>query len=399
MESKEGDGRNEAAESDEGRAHQRARRSLCRARRVVVKIGSSAFTDAARPSASDQSTAGAVFDRFAAMTRDLLTPAGSQSSKRRSKELVLVSSGAIALGLEHLGMTRRPGSMPALQAAAATGQGLLMQRYGEAFGAHGLKVAQVLLTHADLANRARANNAREALTKLLHLRVTPIINENDAVAVDEIRFGDNDELAAMVASLIGADLLILLSDVDGLLDLTNRRVPFVAQVDERTEALIRETNSSVGRGGMKSKLESARRATLAGTPVVIASSRMPNVLERVLAGHDVGTLLPALGEPVRARKHWIAYTLRPRGAATVDAGAALAIVRDRRSVLCVGVTGVRGSFVEGELISILAADGTEIARGLARLSISEATRLAGVHTEKSEPLVHRDDLVVLATTS
>ncbi len=392
-------------------SHSHSRKALARARRIVIKIGSKAFASPS-PSARASARTGAgatadgdgeaqtsVYQRLAAMVRELVIPQGSSPRRHRQRELVLVSSGAIALGLEHLGMKRRPTAMPALQAAAAAGQGLLMQRYGEAFGAHGLKVAQVLLTHADLANRARANNARDALTQLLHLGVVPIINENDAVAVDEIRFGDNDELAAMVSSLIGADVLLLLSDVDGLLDGSGSRVSYLPHVDDRARGLVTKSVSSVGRGGMKSKLESARRATLAGTHVVIASSRMHDVAQRVLRAEDVGTMLPAQGEPVSARKHWIAYTLRPRGAATVDAGAAAAIVRDKKSVLAVGVTGVRGNFVAGELISILASDGTELARGLARLSAPEAARLAGIRGERSVPLVHRDDLVVLVQRS
>ncbi len=201
-----------SADLDGERAHERARQQLARARRVVVKIGSKAL-------AHDGD--GIADSMFARLARQL---SATVAGERKKREVLLVSSGAIALGVQHLGMARRPTVMPALQAAAAAGQGLLMHRYGEAFAAHGQKVAQVLLSHADLANRSRANNARAALAKLLELDVVPIINENDAVAVDEIRFGDNDELAAMVASLIGADLLVLLSDVDGLLDKSGRRV-------------------------------------------------------------------------------------------------------------------------------------------------------------------------------
>jgi glutamate 5-kinase len=270
-----------------------------------------------------------------------------------------------------------------------------MQRYGEVFAEHGRKVAQVLLSHADLASRERANNARAAMEELLSLGVLPIINENDAVATDEIRFGDNDELAAMVTSLLGADLLILLSDVDGLLDGEKRRVPFVAELDGATLGLATTEISKVGRGGMKSKLESARRATLAGASVVIASASMPDVLPRVLAGEDVGTLFAARARPLSTRKHWIAYTLRPRGTVLVDDGASRAIQRDGSSVLCVGVVGVRGGFAHGELISIKTVSGDEIARGLAGMAAAEAARLAGTSGKGSPPLVHRDDLVVL----
>jgi glutamate 5-kinase len=344
---------------------------------VVVKVGSRSLAQ------GDEA--------FARLAGAVATFAGAS---RRS--VVLVSSGAIALGSAHLGFGRRPRDMAKLQAAAAAGQSLLMQRWADAFGVHGRKVAQVLLTHADLAGRSRVANARATLLELLDLGVVPIINENDALAVDEIRFGDNDELAAMVAPLVEGELLLLLSDVEGLLDEQGRRVPLVALVDDRLRQLAGASRSGVGRGGMESKLEAARRATLAGVHVVIASAAEPDVVARVAAGHDVGTLLPAVTRRLRARKHWIAYTLRPRGAAIVDDGAADAVVRHGRSILCVGVLGVRGSFVAGDAIAIVTPAGHEIARGLARLSALEAARFARAEADESELLVHRDDLVVLA---
>jgi glutamate 5-kinase len=355
-------------------AEHAARRALAGARRVVVKIGSRAL---ARPG---------MFERLAATMA-----AARGRDKRSARRMLLVSSGAIAFGIEHLRLKSRPREMAGLQAAAATGQSLLMQRYGDAFGAHGLVVAQVLLSHADLANRARANNARAALSKLLELGVTPIINENDAVAVDEIRFGDNDELAAMVAPLCEAEALLLLSDVEGLLDRGGARIPFAPRVDEEVVALV-SRKVSAGRGGMTSKLEAARRATLAGAHVVIASADEPQVVERVLAGENLGTLFPAQAR-LRTRKHWIAFTLRPRGAAIVDQGAAEAIQSRGRSVLCVGVIGVRGTFVGGDPISVVTTDGREIARGLARMSSTDAARFAGA--PEQQLLIHRDDLVVL----
>lgn len=352
---------------------------LSRCRRVVVKVGSKGLTAGQH----------GLFESLA----DQLVRATGAGKRRR--ELFLVSSGAIALGIQHLGLARRPTQMAGLQAAAAAGQGLLMQRYGEVFAEHDRKVAQVLVSHADLASRERANNARAALEELASLGVLPIINENDAVATDEIRFGDNDELAAMVTSLIGADLLVLLSDVDGLLDGDRRRVPYVPELDGATLGLATAEISKVGRGGMRSKLESARRATLAGAHVVIASASTPDVLARVLAGDDVGTLFPARARPLRTRKHWIAYTLRVRGTVFVDDGAARAIQRNGSSVLCVGVVGVRGGFSQGELISIKTLAGEELARGLAGMSAAEAARLAGSSGDGIPPLVHRDDLVVL----
>lgn len=378
----------------------RARRALSRARRVVVKIGSKALSqDIGSRSGSSRSRRGTMFHKLADDVAQL------RDSKKR---VIIVSSGAIALGMGRLDMARRPRAMPALQAAAAAGQGLLMQRYGDAFDRHELRVAQVLLTHADLANRARANNARASLAKLIELGVVPIINENDAVAVDEIRFGDNDELAAMVAPLCDADLLILLSHVDGLLDDDGGRVPLVTSRDD-VMGYVTSDASEQGRGGMGSKLEAARRATLAGASVVIAAATEPRVLSRILAGEDVGTLFPAQQQRMATRKHWIAYTLRPRGVAVVDDGAAEAIRKKGRSILCVGVVGVRGDFVSGDPIAIVDAHGVEIARGLARLSAMEAARLAmrpkpknAASPKNGEPngdkphlLVHRDDLVVL----
>ncbi len=286
-----------------------------------------------------------------------------------------------------------------LQAAAAAGQSVLMQRYEDAFGELGIAVAQVLLTHADLADRARTNNARNALAALLEVGAVPIINENDAVAVDEIKFGDNDQLASMVTPLCEADFMLLLSDVEGLLDEQGKRVRFVRSVAREARPLAGGSTSGVGTGGMASKVEAARRATLAGADVVIAAAREPRVVTRVLAGEDVGTVFAAVPQRISARKHWIAYTLRPRGAMLVDRGAAAAICAHGKSILAVGVLGVRGTFLAGDAVAIVDPDGTEIARGLSRVSAGDAARLAGRKREDDEEpddvLVHRDDLVVL----
>ncbi|MEO1513136.1 MAG: glutamate 5-kinase, partial [Planctomycetota bacterium] len=285
------------------------RRRLAGRRRVVVKIGSAVLAE--RP------------ETIAELATDIVETMGG----KRGRKVVLVSSGAIAIGMTRLGMARRPRAMPALQAAAAAGQGDLIQRWGEAFARHGCVAAQVLLSHADLSSRTRANNARATLTKLLELGAIPVINENDAVAVDEIKFGDNDELAAMVTPLCDGDLLVLLSDVDGVLDHEGHRVPHASDVDALVP-FVRAGKSRVGSGGMGSKLESARRGTLAGADVVIASAREPQVLSRLVAGEDLGTLITARERRLSGRKHWIAYTLRPRGAALVDEGAAVAIEED-----------------------------------------------------------------------
>jgi glutamate 5-kinase len=357
------------------------RARLAKAKRVVIKIGS-------------KSLSGDVVDACERLAAEI---AAIRASARRS--VVLVSSGAIALGVQKLGLMARPTEMAWLQAAAAAGQSVLMQRYEDAFGKLGVPVAQVLLTHADLADRARTNNARNALAALLEAGAVPIINENDAVAVDEIRFGDNDQLASMVTPLCQADLLLLLSDVEGLLDRDGRRVGFVRSVAREARPLAGASTSGVGSGGMASKVEAARRAMLAGADVVIASAREPLVCTRILAGEDLGTVFAAVPLRMGARKHWIAYTLRPKGTILVDQGAAEAIGAQGKSLLAVGVLGVRGTFQPGDAVAIVNAAGAEVARGLARRSAGDAARVAGRKRDDEdtddEVIVHRDDLVVL----
>ncbi len=356
-----------------------SRSALRKAKRAVVKIGSSAL-------ARDAS----AHDRLAHAIGVL---------RKRSISVVLVSSGAIALGARKLGYRTRPKEMARLQAAAAAGQSLLMRAYEEAFGKEGIAVAQVLLTHADLADRVRANNARAALGALLEAGAVPILNENDSVAVDEIKFGDNDELSAMVTPLVAADVLVLLSDVEGLLAPDGERVSVVRDVAAEALPLVRaKEKSDVGTGGMASKIEAARRATLAGAHVVIADARKDDVIERIFDGEDEGTLFVADARRLPAKKHWIAFTLRPRGDVWLDAGATAAVRTKGKSVLAIGVAGVRGDFREGDSVRVLAPDGTEVGRGLARCSVMDAVLLAG-RKKKSDDgqddvLVHRDDLVV-----
>lgn len=358
------------------------RARLRRSRRIVIKIGSKSLT-------------GDAWERLAAEIAAIL----EQGAPRRS--VVLVSSGAIALGVTKLGLKARPKEMAWLQAAAAAGQSVLMQRYEDAFGKLGIAVAQVLLTHADLADPLRTSNAKNALAALIEVGAVPIINENDAVAVEEIKFGDNDQLASMVTPLCEADFLLLLSDVDGLLDADGKRVPFVRSVAREARPLAGAAASSVGTGGMASKVEAARRATLAGADVVIAHARQPDVVSRVLSGEDVGTVFAAVSQRLSARKHWIAYTLRSRGAVLIDRPSAEAIRDRNRSVLAASVLGVRGVFMPGDAVSVVDAEGNEIARGLARVSASDAARIAGKKRDDEEDaedvVVHRDDLVVLPT--
>jgi glutamate 5-kinase len=361
----------------------RAREAVGKARRVVIKVGSRAL-----------STEREIYDRLAK---------GVAEAHAARKSVAMVSSGAIALGIQKLGLAGRPKEMALLQASAAAGQSVLMRHYEEAFARRGLAVAQVLLTHADLADRTRANNAREALAALLDAKVVPIINENDTVAVDEIRFGDNDLLASMVTPLISADLLILLSDVAGLLDATGERVKLVRNVTREARPLVTSATSASGTGGMGSKVEAARRAMLAGASVVVSDARAAEVVGDILSGKDVGTLFLPHPQRIQARKHWIAFTLRPRGAVLLDHGAVAAVVERGRSVLPVGVLGVRGEFGPGDAVTLVGPDGREIGRGLAKLGASEAAAIAGKKGEDLAALrgdeadivvVHRDDLVL-----
>jgi glutamate 5-kinase len=354
------------------------RERLVRARRIVVKIGS-------RTLANDPGIYGDLAKSVAA-------------AHRQERSVVLVSSGAIALGTARLRMRARPREMAGLQAAAAAGQPALMRAYEDAFGALGIAVAQVLLTHADLSDRARANNARAALGALLAAGAVPILNENDSVSVEEIKFGDNDQLAALVAPLVDANLVVLLSDIEGLLDADGRRIPRVCDVAAEAIPHVRQgTKGGPGTGGMASKVEAARRANLAGADVVVADARVRGVIEAILAGDDVGTWFVASGRKLSAKRYWIAFTLRPRGALLLDAGAAEAVRAKGRSILPVGVLGVRGDFRAGDAVSIVGPDGKEIGRGLARAGVEDAARLAGTAPEdkgEADVLVHRDDLAV-----
>jgi len=354
---------------------------LLRARRVIVKIGSSSLT---------------VDDTAAAR---LAEEVGSLIKKGYS--FVIVTSGAIAIGCGRLGYRTRPKEMARLQAAAAAGQSVLMRRYDEAFASVGITAAQVLLTHADLAERDRANNARQALAALLDASAVPIINENDTVATEEIRFGDNDQLAAMVAPLVSADVVILLTDVDGVLDDKGKRIAVLRE--DSNVGQVASRGERVGTGGMASKIDAARKGARSGASVVIASARKPGTITQVLAGADVGTLVPVSPRALRARKHWIAYTLRPKGSILVDAGAVKALSNGKSSLLPVGVLGVRGEFHPGDAISLVGPEGLEVGRGLSRLSSVDAARSAGRKGETLEQLfgdrakeivvVHKDDLV------
>jgi glutamate 5-kinase len=359
-------------------------------RRVVIKVGSKSLVG------GDD---GHRFEALAAQIAAMTDRTGTAS--RRS--VLIVSSGAIALGRDALGLSRRPTEIAQLQACAAVGQSRLMRAWETAFAPHRIPVAQLLLTHADLVDRERYLNARAALDALWELGAVPIINENDTVAVEEIKFGDNDQLAAMVATLAGADLLVLLTDVEGLLDGDGKRVPLIADAGEASKLALPE-GSDLGTGGMSSKVEAARRASKRGVPVVIADARDPRILARVLGGEDVGTLFAPIGTRLASRKHWIAYTLRPRGVLLLDAGATHAIRSGNRSLLPAGVIGVRGDFEPGDAITLCDPSGVELARGLARYGTRDVAKIAGARTKDiaailgfhgGDEIVHRDDLVIV----
>ena len=368
---------------------------LAKARRVVVKIGSSLLTNAG---------AGLDRDAIADWVRQIA------ALRARGMEVLVVSSGAIAEGMKRLHWSRRPHAVSELQAAAAVGQMGLVQMWESCFSEVGLHTAQVLLTHDDLGDRRRYLNARSTLKSLVALGVVPVINENDTVVVDEIRFGDNDTLGALVTNLIEADALVILTDQKGLFSADPRKTAGAKLVERATagdpalEAMAGGVGSALGSGGMLTKVQAARRAARSGAHTAIAWGREADVLARLFAGESIGTLLVADTAPVTARKQWLADHLKPSGRITLDAGAVKALVADGKSLLAIGATAVEGSFERGELVSIAGPDGREIARGLVNYGAGETARILRKPTSEieaalgyiAEPeLIHRDNLVVL----
>ncbi|MBF7142969.1 MULTISPECIES: glutamate 5-kinase [Pseudomonas] len=325
-------------------------------------------------------------------------------------ELVLVSSGAVAAGMSRLGWVQRPTAMHELQAAAAIGQMGLVQAWESSFAQHERRTAQILLTHDDLSDRKRYLNARSTLRALVELGVIPVINENDTVVTDEIRFGDNDTLAALVANLVEADLLVILTDRDGMFDADPRHNPdatliYEARADDSSlDAVAGGTGGALGRGGMQTKLRAARLAARSGAHTLIVGGRIERVLDRLKAGERLGTLLSPERGMLAARKQWLAGHLQTRGTLHLDDGAVQALRAASKSLLPVGVKSVQGGFRRGEMVVCLAPDGAEVARGLTNYSAAEAQRIMGLSSDAihgvlgymAEPeLIHRDNLILV----
>ena len=369
-------------------------RKLGRVRRLVVKVGTGLVTEPG---------AGASPARIGALAHDI-------AAVREGRRIVLVSSGAIATGMARLRLPERPRSIPEKQAAAAVGQAALMERYEAAFAQHGVHVGQVLLTAQDISDRARYLNAKNTLLALLRFDVIPIVNENDTVAVEEIKVGDNDNLSALVASLIDADLLVLLTDVDGLysddpaVDAGARKLERVEAITDEIVRLARNRPGGVSVGGMATKLQAARKAAASGVPMIIASGREPGALGRILAGEPVGTYFAPKAERLAARKRWIAFAVPPQGRLTVDAGALAALTRHKKSLLPAGVVEVEGDFASGEVVAVHGAGGREFARGVVNFDAEELRKIRGARTAEIEArlgyksfdeVIHRDNLVIL----
>jgi glutamate 5-kinase len=367
---------------------------LLDAQRIVVKVGSSLVTNEGR--GLDEVAIGEWCRQLAALARD-------------GREVVMVSSGAIAEGMKRLGWNTRPREIHELQAAAAVGQMGLAQMYETKLRENGMGSAQVLLTHADLADRERYLNARSTLLTLLKLRVLPVINENDTVVNDEIKFGDNDTLGALVANLVEADVLIILTDQKGLYTADPRRDPsatFVHEAragDPTLEVMAGGAGSSIGRGGMITKILAAKRAAGSGASTVIAWGREPGVLIRLSQGEAIGTLLTARTQKQQARKQWMADHLQLRGSVSVDDGASRKLLQEGKSLLPIGMTSVSGDFARGDVIAVRDSSGQEIARGLANYASAEARLLCRKPSSEFEALlgyaaepemVHRDNLVL-----
>jgi glutamate 5-kinase len=366
---------------------------LRQAQTIVVKVGTNVLsTDDDR---LDEGRIGSLAEQLLALCKS-------------GRKVVLVSSGAIGAGMGLLGLKQRPKDLPHLQAAAATGQAHLIHLYDKCLRPHGYHAAQLLLTANDFKNRARYLNVRNTLLTLSEFQTIPIVNENDTVSVDEIKLGDNDRLAAMVANLLQADLLVILSVVDGLLTgdpglPDSRLIPLVERFDDHLLELVGATKSSRGTGGMKSKLEAVRTATDVGTHVIIGHGKRERILDEIFAGTERGTLFLAEAQAVPAWKRWIGYTLAPKGRLVLDDGARRAVEQQGRSLLAIGIQAVEGEFAKGEVVALVDQAGVEFARGLTNYDAQATRAIAGKRTEEISrvigaipyaEVIHRDNLVV-----
>lgn len=371
------------------------RETLRQSKRLVVKVGTALL-------AAGGGTLNTRFlGRLAAEIADL---------RKQGREVILVSSGAIGSGMQAMGCREKPRTIPAKQALAAIGQPRLMQAYTQVFRRRGLHVAQILLTAEDIDQRQRYAHARNTLLEILRLGVIPIFNENDTVAVDEIKFGDNDTLSAHITHLAGADALILLTDVAGLysedpgVNPRARLLSRVERVDSKIEALAGGARGGLGTGGMATKIRAAKMVTAMGEKMVIAAGREPGVLKKIISGEEIGTLFLPLGDKLTARKRWIAFALKSRGRLSLDAGAVAAVRQQGKSLLPSGIRGVEGNFQAGDSVGLVDAEGREFGRGLVQYPAAEVRKLAGAKTTEIEKIlgykagdevIHRDDLVLL----
>ncbi|MEW6349083.1 MAG: glutamate 5-kinase [Thermodesulfobacteriota bacterium] len=366
---------------------------LSRVRRVVLKLGSSVVTN---PDGLDLAVLRGIVDDVSCAIN-------------QGKEFIIVSSGAVAAGVRRIGLAGGTRTIPQKQAAASVGQSLLMAAYDEAFGAHGIRVGQMLLTRDDIAHRHRYLNARNTLTTLLSWGVAPIINENDTVMVEEIKLGDNDNLSALVATLADADLLVVLTDMEGFMDCDPRTnpdaclIPLVEELNGEVIALAGGSSSGVGRGGMATKLAAAAKVGKSGIPMIIARGKTPHIVTRIIAGEMCGTLILPAKERLSARKHWILYNIEPEGVITVDSGAVHALVVKGKSLLPVGITELRGHFEPGAAAVVQDRHGRRVAKGLVNYSSDELQRIAGRNTaeidwvlgyRRNEEAIHVDNLVL-----
>ena len=372
------------------------RNQLQVARRIVVKVGTSTLT---HPNGKLN------YSRIEGLVRELANAVNA------GKQILLVSSGAVGAGMDRLGWKEKPKTIPAKQAAAAVGQGILMHTYEKLFAEYGQVVAQVLLTREDSVNRRRYANSRNTLLTLLDIGVIPIINENDAVSIDELKIGDNDTLSANVAAIVDADLLIILSDVDGVYsanpqtDPQARLLPEIAEVTPEVEAICGGAGTMRGTGGMLTKMAAARMAMNSGIVMVIASGGRDGVVQSILDGRPIGTLFPPRQNRLQFRKRWLAFGARIKGRLTVDKGCAQALLSNGSSLLAAGIKSVDGSFEQGSTVSIVNPDGWEIARGLVNYSTDDVRKIMGAHTHEIaeilghkpyDEVVHRDNLVLLS---